>query len=126
MKMKVLALSTRVSVLCAVCPSPEENDFRATGYQKLKVLLISFNLLVMEVPMVLYALYQLEMGNIFELLFAVAQVTASIATRLSYTTIVYQRRHLRDFFNGLQSTFDQCNFLNMNTITFPRYSSVVN
>lgn len=113
-EMKILALSRRISVLCGVCSPSEKNDFRASFGQILIILLLSFNLLVMEVPMILYALYQLKMGNIFELLFAVAQVTGSVATRLSYTTIVHQRRHLRDFFNGLQSTFDQCNFSSMN------------
>lgn len=106
--MKILASSQRLSVLCGVCAPPEESDLWAKICQILNIVFIFINLSMTEFSFIMYGVYQLEMGNIAGFLYAVVQVTSSMATHLSYVSMVFQRKHMRTVFNKLQNIFDQC------------------
>lgn len=97
-------------MLCGVCAPPEESDFLEKFCQVLNIVFIMINLSMTESSFIMYGLYQLKMGNIAEFLYAIVQVTSSMATHLSYVSMVFQRKHMRNVFNGLQNIFDQCKF----------------
>lgn len=106
-KMKVLPFSSQICVMCGVC-SAAENDFRSKYRQTLSFVFIWFNLLATGIAFALNTLYQLKMGNIFEILFSVLQLTPTVSLMLSYISIAYRRQNTRRFFNSLQTIFDQC------------------
>lgn len=108
--MELLPFSRRFCNLCGVCAPPEGSDFAAKLRQMITVVFIFVSTQVMELGFIMYALYQLEMGNIFNLLFAVLHVAASNAARLSYITVIPQSKNLRDLFNGMQTILNQCKF----------------
>lgn len=108
LKMKILPFSRRFFILCGVCALPQGSDFRARFRQIITVLSISVNIQVMELGFVLYGLYQLETGNIFNLLFGVLHVTAGNATRLSYLTLIFQSKKLRNLFDGMETISEMC------------------
>lgn len=108
--MKILPFSRRFYDLCGVCAPPEGSDFVANSRQMITVVYIFVSTQVMELGFIMYALYQLEMGNIFNLLFAVLHVAASNAARLSYITVIPQSKNLRDLFSGMQTILNQCKF----------------
>lgn len=109
-KMNSQPFTRRIFTLCGVCAPPEGSNFQAKFRQIITVLFISVNIQVMELGFILYGLYQLEIGNVFNLLFAVLHVAASNAARLSYITVIPQSKKCRDLFNGLQTISNMCKF----------------
>lgn len=97
-------------MLCGVCAPAEQSDLSAKFCQVLNIVFIMINLSMTESSFIMYGLHQLEMGNIAEFLYAIVQVTSSMATHLSYVSMAFQRTHMRNVFNGLQKIFDQCKF----------------
>lgn len=107
--MEILALSRRISILLGVCSPTDESDFKAELCQILTILFIIINIVIMESSFIMNALYQLEVGNIVELLNAVLLTAGTTTALSSYISIVYQRKNTRRLFNTLQTTFGKIN-----------------
>lgn len=116
--MRILALNRRICVLYGFCSPTEESDFRAKFRQLFTIAFILINLLIMKWASAMFALHQLKMGNIVELLGAIHQLAATTTALFSFLSIVCQRQNTRRLLNGLQTIFDQCKFRKKNCFHF--------
>lgn len=118
--MQILAFSRRISVLCGVCSPANESGFRVRFGQNLIISFIVTNLTLAFSSYTMYALHELDKGEIAEFLFGSLQVAAVSSTLLSYISIAYQRQNMRKVLDGLQMIFDQCKF-HKNSFQFSFY-----
>lgn len=75
--MRILAVKRQICVLYGFCSPHEDSDSRAKSCKTLTIAFILINLVMMEWTSTMYALHQLVMANISELLSAILQLAAT-------------------------------------------------
>lgn len=109
-KMQILQLNRKISIFCGICTISGESVSPTKFVQSVNVVIITINLLVLELSSIYFAAYQLQLGDIVEFLFGFLVTIPLIMTLGSYFTIIYRRDKIHLIFDELQKSFDRCNF----------------
>lgn len=108
--MEILKLNRKVFKIIGVCSVAEESKFVSKCAQLSCAFSIGIPFLTIVLGSGLTLFEHIQNGNFGANAFTLIEVTAPFAIFLSFISLVFQRKSIREFFDQTQRIFDQCNF----------------
>lgn len=107
-KMELLKLNRKILKTLGLCALAEESDFYSQFGQWTIACLHIFCLTLAFTASVLYFGVHYRDDGVQRCILAVAQIFGIIPTAVSFVYLIFQAEKIRNFYDHIQSMFDQC------------------